>query len=163
MSVTSFFRDAGLPVPPLPEPLASKLEDYPGNVWGTRQPSQALYRLAWWVDEVENNWPDDYLVVGQSGHGSGSMALHYFLVQGNLAMLLQLPWGGANDDRDFVASSIDAARKLVDGPAPDTKTVVVVSPFSGSWWKAGDEGHRGSDGVAVIESATDWLQAHAVR
>jgi hypothetical protein len=159
-SLRDYFKDARLTLPPLPEPLASKLEDYPGKVWGTREPTQALYRLAWWVDEVQNSWPDDYLVIGQSGHGAGSTALHYYLVIGHLAVLLQLPWGGINDDRDFVGSALDAARELVGAPPPKTEVVVVVSPFSGSWWKAGDDGHRGSDGVAIMEAATDWLRAH---
>lgn len=50
--------------------------------------------------ELRTTDVDDYLLMGFDGHGLASRAMHYYLVQGPLALFLQLSWGHAFEDSD---------------------------------------------------------------
>jgi hypothetical protein len=88
---------------------------------------------------------EDNLLMGFAGHGTSSWALHYYFVQGPLALFLQLAWGGAFDDPEAAANRIEGCLELAEdlrldiaevkraGRLPrDQRLVVVESDFTQS-------------------------------
>lgn len=129
------FEDWGLAFPPVPGDLAPALRVLGPGLLGTREGVPSPYDLDWFLADLAND-PDDYLVVGHAGHGVNSWAMHYHLVHGPLALLLQVPWGGAYANEEAAAAAVGAAfadaRELLAaadalGLAPDERLVVVES------------------------------------
>jgi hypothetical protein len=139
------FAKEGLPFPPIPEDLAPHVVELGPWVYGTRAVPN-LYRFEFFVTEVEKEGVPDYVVFGHAGHGFNSWAIHYYLVHGSLALLLQLAYGGAMMDnrekaqdmaRVFAATG-DLIRAVDDatgnGRQLPGRLTVAASDFYGSRW-----------------------------
>lgn len=93
------FEAQGLPWPPLPDPLAACLRPQGAHVFATRALPVSPYEIERYVQEaVSEPQLDDYAVTGFAGHGVNSWAAHCFIVQGPLALFIQVPWGGIYTD-----------------------------------------------------------------
>jgi hypothetical protein len=113
------FRDAGLHFPLVPESLLPSFRTISRWRWGTRETSRSAYQWRWFVDEAATglDFPQDYILVEHAGHGINSYSIHYFVVIRNLALFLQLGWGGAlmpePETRDRVNRLFSAASEVV--------------------------------------------------
>ena len=141
------FAGEGLPFPPIPSELAPRLQRLGPWTFGTRPDAPSLYDLAAYVAELELGPVADYVMAGHAGHGTNSWALHYYLVRGPLALLLQTAWGGIYTDNDaaarLMADRFAQAQALITGSAATqaagrlalpARLAVVVSDFYGSRW-----------------------------
>jgi hypothetical protein len=149
VKLQAYFEAEGLPVPPLPAQLSSRLEVVGYQTFGTRPATPSLYFLERYLAELENQAPPDYLLIGAAGHGVESYALHYYLVLGPLAIFIQLGWGGASTDRakaaQRITASFEQATRLIEATEqarlagklePSSRLLVVISSFSGNYWQA---------------------------
>lgn len=165
------FEGWGLAFPPVPGDLAPALRVHGPGLLGTRDGVPSPYDLDWFLADLAED-PGDYLVVGHAGHGVNSWAMHYHLVHGPLALLLQIPWGGAYTHGEASATAVDAAfadaRELLGaagdadalGLAPGQRLVVVESGAVPSRWgvaprRAPDLASR----LAGLERSTQPLKA----
>jgi hypothetical protein len=91
----AMFEDERLPFPPVPAQLVASLQQQGPGWFATRPLTSAPYDLDDFLAEVQVQ-PDlpDYAVVGFDGHGTNSWAVHFYLVSKNVALFIQLPWGG---------------------------------------------------------------------
>lgn len=136
------FEGWGLAFPPVPGDLAPALRVLGPGLLGTREGVPSPYDLGWFLADLASD-PSDYLVVGHAGHGVNSWAMHYYLVHGPLALLLQVPWGGAYMDSEAATAAVGAAfadaRELLAaadalGLTPGEHLVVVESGAAPSRW-----------------------------
>src|ERR1700719_2996338 len=89
----ALFAAEGLPFPPLPERFASALREESPHLFATRASEAPPYNLEVFSLEIQQDPAvPDYAVVGFDGHGTNSWAVHYYLVEGALALFIQLPW-----------------------------------------------------------------------
>lgn len=110
--VRTLFATEGLPFPELPPALADQMRPFEELLFGTRDPETGPYALDVFRDAVYEQPVADYALLGFDGHGINSWALHYYLVQGPLALFIQLPWGGAYTDPDEARARVGEAFAL---------------------------------------------------
>ena len=82
----------GLPVPAVFEEWLRPLGPHTFTTRGDDVRPNDLHRLR---QELEGE-VDDYLLLGADGHGTVSWAYHWHVVQGPVAILLQVTWGGVD-------------------------------------------------------------------
>ena len=87
-----------LPFPPIPTELAQRLVRIGEWLYGTRRDLPSPYLTEKYIHELREGVDTDYVVFGHAGHGTMSYALHFYLVQGPLALFLQHSWGNADSD-----------------------------------------------------------------
>lgn len=115
--LVAVFTKAGLPLPPVPAELATRLAHHNDWFWSTRDMNQgALYDPGLTVDEASTP-VENYLAIGQTGHGVNSWFLTYQLVYGPLALFAQVPWGAVSDresDVEELSAQYAALQGLID-------------------------------------------------
>lgn len=142
-----FFARNDLGAPPLPPELATSIEKRRDFQWSSRELPFSPYAPFQYVEELVRSPPGDYVALSHDGHGANSYALHYQLVRGRLAMLLQIGWGGAYMDKPVaakcVATAMSAADKIVKAAEIAERSgywlgterlLVVASQQHLSWW-----------------------------
>lgn len=104
------FTSSGLPIPPVPEALRPALRAPAPWCWTTRDldPMRMYLFAPEFLADVLAGRAPDHVAVSHAGHGTNSYALNYHLVHGNLAVLMQVAWGGVYTD------NAAAARRLAD-------------------------------------------------
>jgi len=113
------FRDAGLHFPLVPESMLPSFQTFRQWRWGTRQTSRSAYQWEWFVAEAESDTdrPADYVLIEHAGHGINSYSIHYYVVTRNLAMFLQIFYGGAYmpepETKERVNRMFDAASEVL--------------------------------------------------
>jgi hypothetical protein len=143
----AIFAREDLPFPPLPPAMAPALMKCTDNVFATRKLEQTPYLLEHFRSEVRREAVADYALVGFDGHGVNSWAVHYYLVDGALALFMQLAWGGAYMDpaeaREAIATAFAWAERLQErirqastqGLIPaGWRLLVVASEFAQPGW-----------------------------
>jgi len=166
----------GLPPVPVPQRLAARVRGQGGAAWGTRRPPVALHRLRWYLEELEQRPPGEYLLLGPSGHGMASRWLHLYLVHEPLALFLQCAQADALSSRPDPAgrlrARVEAAGELVRavgeareaGRLPEWARLEVVAsePAGESWRVAGVEDPPEPGAPAdAIAAAADWVRGLA--
>lgn len=147
IKVEEFFKECKLAVPFVPEEFLEKIKEQEHGVFGTRSDNTNLYDLEAFVGEVITKPVNDYIMFGISGHGVASWGMHYYIVKGNLALFLQLGYGGLSMDEkyendrvnDYLGSlqllfeTIEEAQKnnLIE---KNKRLLIVESDFMGSGW-----------------------------
>ena len=136
--------DAGLPAPYVPDALRADVRALDGNLFGTREDLPGLYNLLPAAEEAAAQTCDDYVYYGTAGRGMQSNALYYALVEGPLALFLELAWkrNVYGDDDAVVAVArrewalVDQIRAEMDRHtwAPGERLVIVASDFTGTMW-----------------------------
>lgn len=159
--LVSTFNGAGLVPPPVPTQFVGRLRVWGPWRWGTEDPSQVvLYNL--FEPALEFVITRDVLLVGHDGHGFNSWALTYLLGVGSLALGVQIPWGGAYEDRreraEDVARRFGQIARLIEraaGAEPREGRLLVV--HSGLVGQGACGWVRPSDALE-----TDWIGDHIV-
>lgn len=109
------FQEEGLPFPPLPAAFEARLKADSEYLFASCEVPYSAFDMASWAYAVDAETPP-YALLGFDGRGINSWAVHYFLVEGPLALFVQVPWGGVYTDKDLqlpqVASAFDSARIL---------------------------------------------------
>jgi hypothetical protein len=112
------FEEEGLPLPPLPEHLIPHLAVVRPWLFGSREDTPGAYDVEWLVREAIEGDPPEYVLFGHDGHGVNSVAMHYHLVSGHLALFVQIPWGGIYMDKAernaAVAAAFAGAGRLIE-------------------------------------------------
>ncbi|MEB3355620.1 MAG: hypothetical protein VKK04_02655 [Synechococcales bacterium] len=157
----ALFATEGLPFPHIPAEMHDTFCLLAPWVYSTRTDIPDPYGIAQFVEEVSTQPVADYVVLGHTGHGINSYAMHYYLVRGSLALFLQIAWGGAYTDNDKavekmatayaqaeqLAAAIEAAKL-----SPSERLIVVISDFYGSRWTHLD----GTKDPKVFRTDVDW-------
>jgi hypothetical protein len=132
------FEEEGLPLPPLPELLIPQLVVVRPWLFGSREDVSGAYDIEGLVREAIEDEPTDYVLFGQDGHGVNSVAMHYHLVSGPLALFVQVPWGGVYMDKAErnaavagafadIGRLIEAVRRAEDRLAARNERLIVVA------------------------------------
>lgn len=175
-SFREFHKEAGLRTIFVPHSLDGEVEQISEWVFGTRDIDRSLYDYTAWVQEAATGDVDDYLMVGQAGHGIQSYAMHYYLVEGSLALFLQLAWGGAYSnseaERAIIAEQFGLIPQLYsmahDSNLPtDARLVVALSDYHGVRWAVLPDsmskqefleyGDWQTDDILDLRTVLDWL------
>jgi hypothetical protein len=144
----ALFAAEQLPFPPLPERFAAALRAESPHLFATRSLEARPYNLEIYSLEIQQEPAvPDYAVLGFDGYGTNSWAVHYYAVEGALALFIQLPWGGAYVDADDGRRTITAAftwaeklhtdvrRARQQGLIPEGwRLLVVASEFAAPGW-----------------------------
>lgn len=142
-----FFTQQGLPFPYIPPEMRPAIHRIGEAVYGTHEHAESLYDIAPFVEEAATQPVEDYILLGEAGHGINSYAIHYYLVRGPLAVFIQKSWGGAYTDvrqaEKDIAETFHRVEQLVDAVAaaqqrgvfpPGARLIVTDSSFYGSSW-----------------------------
>ncbi|OED45601.1 hypothetical protein ACH42_04955 [Endozoicomonas sp. (ex Bugula neritina AB1)] len=82
----------GFPCPPVPHHHAQKLHSCGHHSYFTTEPSlPALYHHNYYFQSLLSGTATELSAFGVSGHGFNTSAMHFYLVDGPLAVLLQDP------------------------------------------------------------------------
>jgi hypothetical protein len=134
--IRSTFEQHGLGEPPLPAALTPRLVRLDKWLWSTRELDRAaLYDPELFLREASTP-VDDYVAIGETGHGANSWFLTYQAVVGCVGLFVQEGWAGVYMDepaqaevlrRRFarVARLLDLVRERRVG---GRRLVVIVSP-----------------------------------
>lgn len=147
--LTDTFTRAELALPPVPEPLRSRLTTFGRWHWGTREHDR-LTQYMFDRDVVENLLTaQDEVSVSQGGHGSNSYAITFCLAYQGLVIATQVGWGGVYMDkatqRARLAEVFTASETLLaEAPAPGKgwRLVCVASElrrFGACAWARADQ------------------------
>lgn len=138
------FTQEGLPFPSIPTQLQDSFQELVPWTYSTRSDIPSPYQISWFINELGTQ-PTiaDYSVLAHAGHGMNSYAIHYYLVRGNLALFLQIAWGGVYTDNDKAVKEIATAylqaeqlmTKIENAQLDRNERIIgVVSDFYGSRW-----------------------------
>jgi hypothetical protein len=145
----------GLARPPVPENLAAKMQQLTPHLFATCDLPDGLYQIDQLADNAAAGRLGEFVAFGFQGHGIQSWAFHYALVEGALAVFLQLQWGGVYVDEPVARGRIESALAVVDmlrhdlnraaaagKLEPAKRLVVLETDFSRSRWAWIDAGCR---------------------
>lgn len=100
-SVKQAFEESGLAAPPIPTGFREALRELDDWLFGTEQaPEISLYDQESFAARATDREVKPALFIGHQGYGINSWALHYYLFQPDLSLLLQMPLGGAYQDQE---------------------------------------------------------------
>jgi hypothetical protein len=106
------FVGADLGMPPIPATLSPLLR---GGNWDYRTSvGPSAYNFDEHVDAARAADAPDSLVLAHAGHGSNSYAISYYLVLGNVRILLQLAWGGAYMNPEETTARIRSVFEMLE-------------------------------------------------
>lgn len=106
--IAKAFQDGNLPLPMIPTRWAEKLREIEDWLYatGAAAPEVSIYQ----IDEFERlalaAEVEEELIIGHQGYGTNNWALHYYLIQTELVILLQMPWGGAYQNAEKCLENI---------------------------------------------------------
>lgn len=143
-----FFREQGLEFPQIPDQFLSQLREYSPTIYSTRELQSPPYDMEVHVQELfDSQHSTNYALLAVDGHGVNSWAFHYFLLDGPLALFIQLPWGSAYTQTENARKRINQAIRRSNilsreiGRLERSKSlptgrrlVVVVSPWAETRW-----------------------------
>ena len=161
------FARAGLPAPPVPAQFVPRLQEFGPWWFGTRR-TAGLYQFAALL-AGEGVEVDDYLICGHAGHGVDAHAIHYFLRDGPLLLLLEIGHGGAHMDAARTradvgeafaqaAAFILLAHQLRAKRVPGAGLRIFASSVRDAWWDAGQAGGAGP-WREVLADAYAWARS----
>jgi hypothetical protein len=105
--VAEMFRELDLPAPSIPGRFAPSLQALGQCCVASNDVSPAAMYLfeTEFLMTLVTGQVGDFVAVSHAGHGANSYALSYFLVDGPLALFLQIAWGGVYTDTEKAASA----------------------------------------------------------
>ncbi len=100
-ALAAAFRNAGLPVPPVPASLRDALRVRDLWLWSTVEVDRMdMYLFTRYPVELLAPDAPDYIAISHGGHGMSSYSINYQLVLGPLAVFVQVAWGGVYEDQN---------------------------------------------------------------
>jgi hypothetical protein len=164
------FASEHLSLPPVPDRFKRSLRVIGEWCFATRKvDAMRMYLFDDYLNEVLTRKTPDYVAFSHAGHGINSYALNYQLVDGPLAIIVQVGWGGGYSDKtkntqqanelfarcaELISASEKAKTRGLTGPPG--RLVVIESDMRQEWvcgWL-----NRPLRGQAVRE----WLREHSV-
>ena len=134
----SFFSSMKIEMPHIPEEEQAKMQAIGKERFGTEEPDSSLYDIQAFVQSFLKDPEKNFILVGADGHGVNSRGLHYYAVEGNIALFVQLD---ANTDSKKLSGLLGSiewvfdAMKEAAGKLPKEKKLLVVhSDFTGGGW-----------------------------
>ena len=174
MKAQEYFKKEALDLPHIPLEERPKIVAYQEGVYGSKIDPRNVYDIEAYVKEVLSKPTDDFVIFGLAGHGVKSRGMHYYAVKKNIALFIQLGYGGSSIDeatRDringilhsvgYLFDKIELAKK--DNLIPeDRRLLVVESDFYGHGWQWVD-GQPGevdpktwqSQGTVILDALMD--------
>lgn len=162
------FEEMGIPVPPVPEKLMSRMHVIEDWCFATRDiRPMTMYFFNDYILQGLTGHAPDYLAFSWTGYGINSYSVNYHLVDGPLALFVQGSFGGRYSDagRDAEAlrelfgrcgTLIEAHRQAVERGRVESPGRLVVC----------ESGFRGIGGWAWLDepiptqgAAEEWLKA----
>ncbi|MBM4147273.1 MAG: hypothetical protein FJ240_13545 [Nitrospira sp.] len=168
------FKESGLAFPKIPKELAQRLKQQREWLFSTRKINIPPYNLDYYIHELDIRDVKDYAIVAHSGHGVNSYAIQYYLLYGDLRMLLHLGWGGVYMDAKettakicqcfSLADEIIAALKNRERFKAGDRITIVGSDFYGSYWSVSRRNRQikkihYKTPEAMLAKALNWLGA----
>ena len=162
----ALFMEMKLPIPPMPEALLPLLQHKSDTVFSTRTGMNSLVDRAAQVSEAASGTLIPGLSFSHEGHGTNNWHLRCYVVLPQVAVFIELPFGGAYTSEHIARSRIENAfsslQRLLQAAA-DTTTedqyVVEHLGIRGSrWCLAGDDAEWHEEDNA-IDAVTDRLSA----
>ena len=155
--VEALLAESRVDMPPMPADAGTRLKEREEWCFCTRSFKVSPSELQHFVRKAIAGVSPDYVLIAQAGHGIGSSALYYFLVQGPLQLFLQIGWGGGSAERERSTALLNEcfalAHRLVGAipealrrgwlPRQGRITVVGSSPGE-SFWEVAAAGERAS-------------------
>lgn len=145
-SIEQLFQQNGLPVPPIPPEFHKRLRKLADWLYGSEDAAEiSLYDQEAFTPRATDPHVKPALFIGHDGHGTNNWALHYYLFQTDLALLLQMPIGGVyqNEQKciDNICSTFDTLSELLAEFAdarharrlPAARLFVLQSHINPSW------------------------------
>lgn len=142
----TFFREEKLPFPFVPAAFRSDIHQIGPGVFGSGWPVHApvsLYDIQKCMTESMRHPDKPFLLFGEAGHGVNSWAMHYYLVNGPLALFVQLPFGGVHMNHEASVGAITGTwgllRDVIHAAdeadvSPDERLHIIDSAVIGSRW-----------------------------
>jgi hypothetical protein len=158
------FQELGLPMPPIPSAFAALLSEVDERVYSTRPNApDSLTSFEGLVAECVRGDAPPYLAFSYEGHGVESWAVRYVAVLPHVAVLLELPFGGAYADADADRAVItrrfaEAARLLSASPSEDQPPLVGTVRGAAAAWR-----EPGADAWTADPDALSTLAARLER
>lgn len=140
ISCMSFFKEQKLETPFIPEKEKPQITCIQEGVYGSKTPTQSLYDLTAFVQEVVTKPCKDYILLGLAGHGVKSRAIHYYVVKGPIAVFIQLKYGNEQETRERIDGILYGVERMLksvveDKKLPEGKRLLVIqSDFNASGW-----------------------------
>ena len=107
-SINNSSKRAALAAPPIPTEFREELRELDDWLFGTEQALEiSLYDQESFTARATDPEVKPALFIGHQGHGTNSWALHYYLFQPDLSLLLQMPLGGAYQDEEKCFEKIE--------------------------------------------------------
>ena len=155
--VEALLAESGVAMPPMPADARTRLKEREEWCFCTRAFKMSPSDVHHFVRKAIAGVSPDYVLIAQAGHGVGSSALYYFLVQGPLQLFLQIGWGGGSAERERSAALLNEcfalAHRLV-GAIPEAlrrgrlprqgRITVVGSSLGEGFWEVAAAGERAS-------------------
>ena len=155
--VEALLAESGVAMPPMPADARTRLKEREEWCFCTRALKVSPSELQHFVRKAIAGVSPDYVLIAQAGHGIGSSALYYFLVQGPLQLFLQIGWGGGSVESERSTALINEcfalAHRLV-GAIPEAlrrgwlprqgRITVVGSSLGEGFWEVTAAGERAS-------------------
>jgi hypothetical protein len=179
----ALFAAQRLPFPSLPANLAARLRQQGEFIFTTIDHQYSPYAIHYYAEPlIRGGDSDDYAVIGFDGHGLNSHAVHYYLVEGSLALFIQRPWGGVYMDPETFRPLIERAFKLAGELRekmafahrmglvfPGRRLIVVLSmsdTYCGfGWLPAGEQSivwHQTEEALeGALRAVTDFIDGQA--
>lgn len=142
-----YFREEKIDLPHIPPDEKAKIVAYQKGVYGSKIEPQSVYDIEAYVNEVLTKPTADFVIFGLAGHGVKSRGMHYYAVKENIALFIQLGYGGSSMDeaaRDRINGIFHAIGYLFEaveeaknaGLLPQERRLLVVeSDFYGQGWQ----------------------------
>jgi len=125
-----------------------KIKTIQASIFGSKNDPMNPYDLEAYIKETVSAPVEDYVIFGFAGHGVNSRGMHYYAVKGNLALFIQLAYGGvAIRDENEARNRINAIFHLIpmffeaieeanknELIQKDRRLLVVESDFYGKGW-----------------------------
>lgn len=103
----------GLAQPPVPDKMVGSLQQWAPNLFATCELPNGLYAIDRLVDNTAAGSLDEFIALGFDGHGIQSWAFHFALIEGSLAVFLQLQWGGVYVEPQIARGRIEGCLGFV--------------------------------------------------
>lgn len=170
-SACDLLMNEGLPCPPVPHKFLQKLQQTRYSALFTSNPVfPDPYHFLFYLNQLLTGQCQQMVAFGVSGHGFSSRAMHFYLVDDHIAVLLQdgLPaepgdWTARQQqDYDLVSQLSIACQDAVQRQqlGVDEKLVICRSFFqAGQWGVVRESGEKiqWHDSNNPLLSGTDWL------
>jgi len=172
------FEAQGLPFPYIPKEMEAGFKRLRPWVFGTGHRGHGLYNISKFSRDALTRPQEDFLLLGQAGHGIQSYAMHYYVARNPLYLFLQIAYGGAYTDNDEAIDAMNtryalaeqliktlpSAARREDLPPQERWIITSTDFYNSSWVKIrgyeplDDDFQELDESRGVLEQVLDTLE-----